>query len=162
MKNDLIENLLNGERFPFSTWPNKAVPIGAGVYTIWEGEKFVYVGMSGRAKDRAQIEEAQRIGKKKMLRERLGSHASGRRSGDQFCVYVSDRLVLVSLTDLDIARISDGRASMDSYVKAYIHKNLSYRFVETIDGATAAALEDKIRSGVTPLGSPLLNATLAT
>ena len=162
MMNDLVENLLSGECFPFSTWPNEAVPIGAGVYTIWEGDKFVYVGMSGHAKDAAQIAEAKRIGKKKMLRERLGSHASGRRSGDQFCVYVSDRLVLASLTELDIARISEGKASVDSYVKAYIHKNLSYRFVETIDGATAAALEDKIRSSVTPLGSPLLNPKLAT
>jgi len=28
---------------------------------------------------------------------RLQSHASGRRNGDQFCVYVADRLVLTSM-----------------------------------------------------------------
>jgi hypothetical protein len=113
--------------------------------------------MSGRARNAEEIAEAKAVGKTKMLRERLGSHASGRRSGDQFCVYVSDRLVIASLTGDDIKKISSGEVSVDAYVKTYIRKNLSYRFVETSDGLTASALEDRIRTGGTPLGLPLLN-----
>jgi hypothetical protein len=154
---ELLETLCSAERFPFSEWPNPAVPIGAGVYTIWEGPRFIYVGMSGLAKNAEQIAQAKLAGKKKMLRERLGSHASGRRSGDQFCVYVSDRLVIASLSADDIAKIASGEVSGDSHVKDYIHKNLMYRFLETRDGAIAVALEDLIRSGETVLGSPLIN-----
>jgi hypothetical protein len=160
--NELIEELRDAKSFPFSEWPNAAVPIGAGVYTIWEGTRFIYVGMSGRARSAEQIAQAKLAGKKKMLRERLGSHASGRRSGDQFCVYVSDRLVIGSLSSDDIAKITAGEVAVDSYVKAYIHKNLSYRFIETPDGPTAAALEDMVRSGETALGSPLLNPKRST
>jgi hypothetical protein len=40
---------------------------------------------------------------------RLLSHASGRRSGDQFCVYVADRLVLPTLSPENIAAIASGR-----------------------------------------------------
>ena len=31
-------------------WPNQQVPKrAAGVYTVWEGDRLLYVGMSGRA-----------------------------------------------------------------------------------------------------------------
>ena len=155
--NELIEELIDSRACSFSEWPNPDVPIGAGVYTIWNGDCFVYVGMSGRARTAEEIAEAKAVGQTKMLRERLGSHASGRRSGDQFCVYVSDRFVIASLTEDEIQKISSNEVSGDSYVKAYIHKNLSYRFVETIDGPAASALEDRIRTGGPPLGLPLLN-----
>jgi hypothetical protein len=48
------------------------------------------------------------------LRSRLVGHASGRRSGDQFCVYVADLLVLSEPKPQDIATSSDplgGRGS---------------------------------------------------
>src|SRR5215471_5620178 len=47
------------------------------------------------------------------LYTRLHSHASGRRSGDQFCVYVADRLVLPSLSQEEIASIASARHQMD-------------------------------------------------
>jgi hypothetical protein len=68
---------------------------------------------------------------------RLHSHASGRRSGDQFCVYVADRLVLTTLSQEDIAAIASGRHSMDALVWRYIHENLSYRFIVLPDGFAA-------------------------
>jgi hypothetical protein len=43
------------------------------------------------------------------LHTRLHSHFSGRRSGDQFCVYVADLLVLPGLTPADIEDVSAGR-----------------------------------------------------
>ena len=42
-------------------WPNQQVPKrAAGVYTVWEGDRLLYVGMSGRAmtaKDRSREPE---------------------------------------------------------------------------------------------------------
>jgi hypothetical protein len=51
------------------------------------------------------------------LHTRLHSHFSGRRSGDQLCVYVADRLVLENLTANDIENISGGRHQMDAHVR---------------------------------------------
>jgi hypothetical protein len=35
---------------PFQDWPNEQVlKRVAGVYTVWDGERLLYVGMSGRA-----------------------------------------------------------------------------------------------------------------
>ena len=58
--------------------------------------------MSGR-----DIENAKLQGKKKYgLVTRLHSHASGRLSGDQFCVYVANRLVIPSLKPEDLPKTS--------------------------------------------------------
>ena len=41
--------LETGPAYRFSDWPNPDVPsVAAGVYTVWRGEQFIYVGMSGR------------------------------------------------------------------------------------------------------------------
>src|SRR5262249_45124199 len=88
---------------------------------------------------------------------RLQSHASGRRSGDQFCVYVADRLVLPALSEEDIAAIVSGRHQMDVFVRRYIHENLHYRFAMLPDGAAAYAVEATIRNGEWAHGRPFLN-----
>jgi hypothetical protein len=51
---------------------------------------------------------------------RLQSHASGRRSGDQFSVYVADRLVLPTLSHDDINAIALGRPP-NGCVRAPVH-----------------------------------------
>lgn len=34
----------------FSDWPNPDVPpIAAGIYTVWDGDELIYVGMAGRS-----------------------------------------------------------------------------------------------------------------
>ena len=91
------------------------------------------------------------------LYTRLQSHASGRRSGDQFCVYVADRLVLPTLSQDDIDAIVSGRHQMDVFVRRYIHQNLCYRFVMLPDGAAAYAVETAIKNGEWENGRPLLN-----
>ena len=88
---------------------------------------------------------------------RLQSHASGRRSGDQFCVYVADRLVLPTLSREDIDAIASGRHQLDAFVRRYIHENLCYRFVMLPDGAAAYAAEAEIKSGAWEHCRPLLN-----
>jgi hypothetical protein len=71
--------------YPFSEWPNPEVPtFGAGVYTIWHHDgRFIYVGMSGRG----MTADTAHRNKPQGIYTRLKSHASGRRSGDQFCIY---------------------------------------------------------------------------
>ena len=78
--------------------------------------------------------------KKKGLTDRLKSHASGRRSGDQFCLYVCDRLVLPHLSSDDVQQVGVGRLSLDERTKRFIHENLTYRFAIVPDGEQAFRL----------------------
>lgn len=144
-----------GTAHSFASWPNRSVPtFGAGVYTVWHGDgRFVYVGMSGRGITAETTPRNTPQG----LYTRLQSHASGRRSGDQFCIYVADRLVLPNLSPDDISAIASGRHQMDAFVRRYIHENLSYRFRMLPDGATAYAVEAAIKRGEWEYGRPLLN-----
>jgi hypothetical protein len=78
------------------------------VYTIWRDGQFVYVGMSGRG---AQPEDftvvpGQPPGGAKGLWTRLNSHASGRRSGDQFNLYICDRFIVPVLTPSQLPRLA--------------------------------------------------------
>src|SRR5262249_3469909 len=152
---ELFADLARGPVHSFASWPNPSVPsFGAGVYTIWHNDgRFIYVGMSGRGTTAETVRRNKPLG----LYTRLHSHASGRRSGDQFCVYVADRLVLPSLSQDEISAVASGRHQLDAFVRRYIHENLCYRFAMLPDGAAAYAAEAAIRSGAWGHGRPLLN-----
>jgi hypothetical protein len=139
----------------FRDWPDPSTPsFGAGVYTIWSAAgSLVYVGMSGRSITAGMPRPNRPHG----LVTRLGSHAQGRRSGDQFCVYVADRLVLPGLSADDIASIGAGHRSFDAFVRRYIHEHLGYRYSLCADGVEALALERRLRKGGWPHGKPSLN-----
>jgi hypothetical protein len=151
----LVTALSSSTAHKFANWPNPEVPtFGAGVYTIWRNDgRFIYVGMSGRG----ITAETSRRNTPQGIYTRLQSHASGRRSGDQFCVYVADRLILPTLSQDDITAIASGRHQMDAFVRRYIHENLCYRFVMLPDGATAYAVEVAIKCGQWEHSRPLLN-----
>src|SRR6516225_9148595 len=151
----LATELAHGAAYSFKDWPNLAVPtFGAGVYTIWHKDgRFIYVGMSGRGITAETTRRNTPLG----IYTRLQSHASGRRSGDQFCVYVADRLVLPALSQDDITAIASGRHHMDAFVQRYIHDNPSYRFVLMPDGSAGYAVEKTIKQGEWEHGCPLLN-----
>jgi hypothetical protein len=154
-----LETLRTGDLRPFAHWPDPTVPrLAAGVYTIWRGEELVYVGMSGRGLSAEAISEHRAAAARGLgLYSRLNSHASGRRSGDQFCIYVCDRLVLPTLTEDDLRRVAAGEESLDGWTRRYIADHLAYRFVEVADGQTAAGLESLVRAGALGVGKPLLN-----
>jgi hypothetical protein len=91
-----VQELEAGPLHRFQDWPNDQVPKrAAGVYTVWDPDRLLYVGMSGRAMTAADLEVSPN-GRvvAKGLWTRLNAHAVGRRSGDQFCVYVCDRFVV--------------------------------------------------------------------
>ena len=138
----VLEALESGTAYWFSDWPNLAVPRASGVYTIWEGNTLVYVGLARTNGG---------------LASRLRSHASGQRSGDQFSIYVADRFVLPMLTRPEIREIAAGRLSFDSRVRDHIHERLSYRYAVIADIADCYAVESQIRGGVLASGPPLLN-----
>jgi hypothetical protein len=157
--NQIVKQLANGSLHRFADWPNPEVRrVAVGIYSIWRNEEFVYVGIAGRNSEEKLL-AAKPKSKLCGLADRLRSHAHGRRSGDQFCVYVADRLVLPALTKDDIDGIASGRLSFDALVRSYIHQHLSYRYF-TFDGLTkqeqesARRLEQRIQSGDTPLGQP--------
>jgi hypothetical protein len=142
-----VNELEFGTLFMFADWPTSHVPRKvAGVYTVWRGEQFLYVGMSGRKEGQAN-----------WLRDRLGSHASGKRSGDQFNVYVCDRFVVPELDREQQLRIGSGDLKLDDMTKAFIIEHLGFRFAVCRDGKDAASLERDIRAGSLPAGLPYLN-----
>jgi len=142
------------KRYKFSSWPNKDIPmVTAGVYAIWNQEQLIYCGMSGR-----EIEKAIESGKKKFgLYTRLNAHASGRLSGDQFCVYIANRLVIPNLTTDDLPKFASGEYKLDGMTKTYIHEHLEYQFMITESSKETYALEDDARRGLVFGVKPYLN-----
>jgi len=140
-------------RHKFSDWPNAEVPaVAAGVYAVWQGDALIYCGMSGREFDKAVASARMKFG----LVTRLASHASGRLSGDQFCVYVANRLVIPSLKPEQLAKFATGELNLDSLTNSYINDKLEYQFAYVQTSAEAYALEKQCREGVIFGLKPLL------
>jgi len=144
------DSLTTGIAHPFASWPIQDVPHRApGVYTIWDGDALVYVGMAGRSHSTWKED-----GKRKGLWNRLNSHAGGRRSGDQFCVYVCDRLVIPDLTSEQMAGLRGGTFSLDAATRTYIRTRLSFRWAVTTDDVAAFSLEEQARRDLKPFLNP--------
>ena len=142
------------QKFPFADWPNPNVPaVAAGVYAIWKDDELIYCGMSGREIER----KAKASPKKYRLITRLNSHASGRLSGDQFCVYVANRFVIPSLKAEELPLFASGKLTLDARTKTFIHDHLDYTYalVETSTGAYE--LERAARRGEVFGVQPYLN-----
>jgi len=138
--------------FKFSDWPNKDIPsVSAGIYAIWNDDELFYCGMSGR-----EIEKNQHK-KKYGLVTRLHSHAIGRLSGDQFCVYVANRLVIPTLTQGDLPLFANGQLKLDTLTKRYIHEHLEYQYVLVDSSAEAYSVETEARNGKLFGQKPMLN-----
>ena len=94
----------------------------------------------------------------KNLQSRLSSHASGRRSGDQFCVYVGDRLVMSKLSIDQMKGVFSGEYSLDDAIKEFVRSQLSYRYLLVADDPTARALEKHGLEIAKGQGAELLNS----
>jgi hypothetical protein len=154
-----VQELEAGPLHRFQDWPNDQVPKrAAGVYTVWDGDRLLYVGMSGRAMTAADLEVSPN-GRvvAKGLWTRLNAHAAGRRSGDQFCVYVCDRFVVPALTPAQQHQLAGGELSLDDLTRTFVRDRLAYRFVVTADGIEAGRLEAEVRRGALLVGRPFLN-----
>lgn len=153
MINEIFEALTKGPAHSFRDALHDTLPLACiGVYTIWRGDEFVYVGIAGRNLDVAAEHKRMRG-----VRDRLDSHRSGRRSGDQFAVYVCDRLVLPTLTWEQIEQVAVGELSLDALTRVYIHTKLSYRFAATSSYREAMDIETAFALGESGAGLPQLN-----
>ena len=148
-----VSNLFDTSVTPisFSEDPRKLIPKnGSIIYSVWDdNEQFIYIGISGLQKS---------LEKRNPL-SRMISHASGVRSGDQFCVYIHDFFVIPNL--MKQKNYKPERGSLDKLTKQYIHENLFYRFISfnSNDSDTIVRrLENEIKSGALGL-KPLLNGT---
>lgn len=140
--------------FRFCDWPNPAIPdVAAGVYAVWrDTAELVYVGMSGRGME-SRVTAGRRFG----LWTRIASHASGRLSGDQFCVYVANRYVVPELKTTELPHFASGELNLDTLTKRYITEHFSYSFALTASSQEAHELERVARRGVTFAVKPTLN-----
>jgi len=137
---DLLRTLARAAKQRFADWSSVKVPSAVGVYAIWDqDERLLYVGRAGN------------------LRDRLKSHAIGRRSGDQFCVYVFDRLVLPALSAEEIQKAAEDLISLDAKVRDYIRTHCSYSLITTANKDDARSLEQRACRGLPSIGKPLLN-----
>lgn len=108
---------------PSAIGPARTSRVGpSGVYTVWNDDLFLYVGMAWAHRDEGNPHATGVFG-------RLKSHASGRRSGDQFAIYVCDRFVIPSLTSADMSALARGERILDARTRQYVSDHLSYRVV---------------------------------
>jgi hypothetical protein len=136
----------------FGDDPRKHLPTkGSIVYTIWDKEgRFIYVGISG----------LQKSFEKRNPQSRMVSHTSGRRSGDQFCIYIHDSFVIPEL--LKDGSFVPERGALDELTKSHIQANLSYRFLvfdSNDSDAIVRRLEKQIQTGACGI-KPLLNGII--
>tara|TARA_B100000315_G_C14392764_1_gene502798 strand:- start:294 stop:791 length:498 start_codon:yes stop_codon:yes gene_type:complete len=136
---------------PFADPDIKQIPeFGSIIYTVWHDQNgFIYVGIGGirglTVKDRDP-------------RSRIKQHAEGRRSGDQFCVYIQDFFVIPEI--VKSGHYQPERGYLDKLTRNYIRAHLSYRFLcfQTEDSdKIVRVLESKIQKGVEGIGPPFLN-----
>ena len=142
------------KKFKFKNWPNSKLPqVAAGIYVIWHDDQLIYAGMSGR-----EIEKAIKNGKKKYgIIIRLASHANGRLSGDQFCVYVANRIVIPELKQNQLAMFRDGEVTLDQMTRKFIRSKLDYQYLLVDKSQDAYDLEMHCRRGAVFGVKPLLN-----
>ena len=95
--------------------------------------------------------------KKYGLVTRLDSHAKGRLSGDQFNVYVANRLVIPGLEPSRLARFADGSLTLDLLTRQYIHQHFQYQYLIVDHSKEAFTLEKKCQGGEIFGKKPLLN-----
>ncbi|WP_018260705.1 hypothetical protein [Methylobacterium sp. WSM2598] len=145
-----VSELADGTLHWFADWPVRHVPTsGSIVYTIWDrAGAFIYVGMAGRSTSTSA--------KSKGPFGRLESHANGRRSGDQFNVYICDRFVLPRVHNR-ITEIAEGRLSLDLLTREFIRAELGFRFIAVTDPAEAFLIERCLQRGEWEAGRPILN-----
>ena len=148
-----VSNLFEGEDFSFASRPDEPIPDTAcGVYSIWEGDKFLYVGIAGR-------NLANKSSKKvRGLKDRLRAHWKGGLGGDQFAVYVFERLISCKLTQNQLDSMCDGSLTLVELNREYIRSKLSFRFIETDTYKEAMRIENLLKAGeVSPYPKPFFN-----
>ena len=104
------------------------------LYSIFLNNEFIYIG---------------RCGVTNFQHFRLNSHRSGRRSGDQFCIYIQDYYVLPLLIENLKENKEDyvfEKGRLDREVGKFISENLRLKYL-SVQKDDVMDLENRIREG---------------
>jgi hypothetical protein len=128
---------------------NHIPSFGSIIYTVFlDQTEFIYVGIGGLSGKSAQDRNP---------RSRIIQHAQGRRSGDQFCIYIQDFYVIPSIIN---TQYTAQKGYLDTLTKEFIQKRLTYRYlvVQTDDSdKIVRRLERELQSNEHGFGVPKLN-----
>jgi hypothetical protein len=130
-----------------------AVKYRTGLYALWHGDRFLYVGIARTASSPGPEGDG-----KWGLWGRLGTHANG--ASRMLWRKIATRFVVPDLTDDDRDAMARGHADelLDQRVRAWLHEHVRYRTLITPDGPTAGRLESHVRRvGLPDAGPPELN-----
>ena len=124
---------------------------GSIIYTVFlDSTEYIYVGIGGLAGKTAQDRNP---------RSRIMQHSQGRRSGDQFCIYIQDFYVIPELIG---SKYTPKKGYLDLLTKQFIQSRLTYRYlvVQTEDSnQVVRQLERELQRDQYGYGVPLLNGT---
>ena len=151
MKNSL--DLLfspNVELSSFSTSNIHHIPeYGSILYAVFlDNKEFIYVGIGGLSGKSV---------KERNPRSRIIQHAQGRRSGDQFCIYIQDFYVIPTIIN---KTYEPKKGYLDTLTKEFIQSRLTYRYlvVQTEDSdKVVRRLERELQNNEHGFGVPKLN-----
>ena len=148
-----ITPLFEGELYSFEDRPEEPIPdIAAGLYSIWREEQFLYVGIAGRDLNKTSSRKV------RGLKDRLRAHWKGGLGGDQFAVYVFERITAPQVTREQLDAMGEGTLTLIQLNQEYIRTKLSYRFLVVDAYSEAKEIEDALKSGkYDPPGKPFLN-----
>ncbi len=137
----------------FSTSNIAEIPsFGSIIYTVFlDGANFIYVGIGGLAG--ATVHD-------RNPRSRIIQHAQGRRSGDQFCIYIQDFYVIPAIISMPY---EPKKGYLDTLTKEFIQTRLTYRYlvIQTEDSdKVVRKLERELQNNEHGFGLPLLNGVL--
>lgn len=146
----LFDSAIEPKRFTNSSVA-EIPPFGSIIYTVFlDDTEFIYVGIGGLAGNTVQ---------ERKPRSRLLQHTQGRRSGDQFCIYIQDFYVIPTLIGTDHVPV---KGHLDKLTKQFIQTRLSYRYVvvQTDDSdKVVRRLERDVQAGAMGYPKPTLNGT---
>jgi hypothetical protein len=151
----LVDDLTTGELYSFSERPNKGIPhVAIGIYTIWNGDEFAYVGISGLSVK----ENDYKKDKIKGLKQRLRAHHGGGIGGDKFCVLVFERYISREITSDVLEKLANKELFLRELNRNFIRGNLSYRFTILDSKEHLQEYETFIKKGgIESIGKPFLN-----
>ena len=135
---------------PFTTSSINHIPeYGSILYTVFlDSKEFIYVGIGGLSGKSV---------KERNPRSRIIQHSQGRRSGDQFCIYIQDFYVIPLLIGQTYV---PKKGYLDQLTKEFIQKRLTYRYMVFQDedsDKVVRRLERDVQSGDYQGMKPKLN-----
>ncbi len=135
---------------PFNSESLKDIPrYGSIIYTVFlDKREFIYVGIGGLSGKTVHDRNP---------RSRILQHTQGRRSGDQFCIYIQDFYVIPSLMGTPYRPV---KGYLDRLTKEFIQSRLMYRYavIQTEHSdRDVRNLEREIQSGKHGNPLPTLN-----